>query len=131
MFKQRLKYPDPGTIKSLTLTNFMCHGNLHVDLKPNVNCIVGQNGSGKSSICAGIMLAFNCKVASTGRGSSMASIVKHGCSEAKIELVLHNASGSGSNTSRESKSRLPLVILLLSWPACARTFCHYRPLLNL
>lgn len=34
-----------GHIKSITLQNFMCHANFHLDFGPRVNFIVGQNGS--------------------------------------------------------------------------------------
>lgn len=34
-----------GHIKSITLQNFMCHTNFHLDFGPRVNFIVGQNGS--------------------------------------------------------------------------------------
>ena len=34
-----------GKIEHVTLINFLCHSNLHVPLGPNVNFIIGRNGS--------------------------------------------------------------------------------------
>ncbi len=36
-----------GTIESIEMINFMCHRHLKIDLKENINFIIGNNGSKK------------------------------------------------------------------------------------
>ena len=50
-----------GTIMKLELINFMNHAHLAVDLRPGVNFVFGKNGSGKSALLAGCMVALGCK----------------------------------------------------------------------
>lgn len=53
------------------MRNFMCHDALEVDLNPNVNFIVGRNGSGKSAILTAIMIGLGSKSKITNRGTSV------------------------------------------------------------
>jgi hypothetical protein len=79
-----------GWIISIELVNFMCHENLKVDLKPDVNFITGRNGSGKSAIFSGLALVFGSKASKTGRGDNAASFIRSGCKMALIRVVLAN-----------------------------------------
>lgn len=45
---------EAGVIETVTLTDFMCHEHLSIDLGPNMNFIIGHNGSGKSAILTAI-----------------------------------------------------------------------------
>eukprot|EP01122_Echinamoeba_exundans_P015022 TRINITY_DN6964_c0_g1_i1.p1 TRINITY_DN6964_c0_g1~~TRINITY_DN6964_c0_g1_i1.p1 ORF type:complete len:1161 (+),score=316.25 TRINITY_DN6964_c0_g1_i1:47-3529(+) len=81
---------DVGIIESIHLVNFLCHGNLDVDLTPRVNWITGRNGSGKSAILTAITVGLGGKIRFTGRGSSLAAAVKEGKHAAKIEIRLKN-----------------------------------------
>lgn len=46
-------------IKNLTLQNFKWFEHLEIDLHPNLTVIVGDNGSGKTSILEGIANALS------------------------------------------------------------------------
>ena len=47
-----------GAVKKLVLTNFMVHQKLELEFGPNVNIITGANGSGKSAILQGLVIAL-------------------------------------------------------------------------
>ena len=46
----------PGYIKKVKLRNFMSHENFELELGPQLNFIVGNNGSGKSAILTAITI---------------------------------------------------------------------------
>ena len=54
-----------GKLEVITLVNFLCHSHLEVPLGPNVNFIIGKNGSkfknsqGNSSLCCKRTLRFD------------------------------------------------------------------------
>ncbi|XP_022796389.1 structural maintenance of chromosomes protein 6-like [Stylophora pistillata] len=80
----------PGIIENITLVNFLCHRNLSVPFGPRVNFIVGRNGSGKSAIMTGIVLALGGRAAQTSRGLSVKNFVKRGCSSGHVSIKLSN-----------------------------------------
>lgn len=79
-----------GLVDRMELVNFMCHAQLAIDLKPSVNFIVGQNGSGKSAICAALQVALGAKASETDRGTSMAQFIRTGANAALIRITLLN-----------------------------------------
>lgn len=56
----------------------MCHSHLTCPLGPQMNFIIGHNGSGKSAILTALTLALGGKAAATNRGNSMKSFIKEG-----------------------------------------------------
>lgn len=54
-----------GAIEQLELFNFMCHKYFVIDFGPQANFIIGQNGSGKSAILTGIIIALGGKASAT------------------------------------------------------------------
>lgn len=86
----RAQHPDPGSIRAISMLDFMCHQNVTAYLGPNVNVITGKNGSGKSAICAALMLAFDCRPADTGRGASLAKMIRSGCSHCEVSVTFFN-----------------------------------------
>ena len=52
----------------------MCHDALEVTLNPNVNFIIGRNGSGKSAILTALTVGLGAKANVTNRGASVKSI---------------------------------------------------------
>ncbi|PWN36845.1 P-loop containing nucleoside triphosphate hydrolase protein [Meira miltonrushii] len=80
-----------GVLERVDMVNFMCHDRLTIDLGPQLNFIIGHNGSGKSAILTAITIALGAKASSTSRGSSVKSFVKQGKSQAIIEVRIKNA----------------------------------------
>lgn len=85
--------PYAGVIKSLTLTNFMCHSNFTHDFHSNLNFITGQNGSGKSALLSGILIALGGKATVTSRTTSVKSLVQKGKSTCRVSVTLLNKRG--------------------------------------
>ncbi|EDO15591.1 hypothetical protein Kpol_483p10 [Vanderwaltozyma polyspora DSM 70294] len=85
--------PPPGYIRKVILRNFMCHENFSVELTPNLNFIVGNNGSGKSAILTAIIVALGVKASETSRGSSLKELIRKGCNSSKVTLHLDNNKG--------------------------------------
>ncbi|KDN53305.1 P-loop containing nucleoside triphosphate hydrolase protein [Tilletiaria anomala UBC 951] len=81
---------DYGVIEKVELFNFMCHKRLSVQLGPNTNFIVGNNGSGKSAVLTAITAALGGKASCTNRGNSLKSFVKSGESAAEVILQIKN-----------------------------------------
>lgn len=87
---------DIGLIESITVKNFMCHhllGPFHFG--PNVNFLVGNNGSGKSAILTALIVGLGGKATFTNRGLSLKDFVKHGENTADIILTLRNRGPDG------------------------------------
>uniref|UniRef100_A0A671YKF7 Structural maintenance of chromosomes protein 5 n=1 Tax=Sparus aurata TaxID=8175 RepID=A0A671YKF7_SPAAU len=61
---------------------------------PNLNMIVGANGTGKSSIVCAICLGLAGKTAILGRGDKVGLYVKRGCHKGCIEIVLYKTGGN-------------------------------------
>ncbi|XP_027028107.2 structural maintenance of chromosomes protein 6 [Tachysurus fulvidraco] len=82
---------DIGVIESITLKNFMSHHLLGpFQFGPNVNFIVGNNGSGKSAILTALIVGLGGKATTTNRGASLKSFVKYGESSAEVTVKLKN-----------------------------------------
>ncbi|KAF4116833.1 hypothetical protein G5714_001386 [Onychostoma macrolepis] len=70
---------EVGIIESISLRNFMCHSMLGpFAFGPNVNFVVGNNGSGKSAVLTALIVALGGKAHTTNRGSSLKGFVKEG-----------------------------------------------------
>ncbi|XP_056111975.1 structural maintenance of chromosomes protein 6 isoform X2 [Rhinichthys klamathensis goyatoka] len=82
---------DIGVIESITLRNFMSHHSLGpFKFGPNVNFIVGNNGTGKSAILTALIVGLGGKATTTNRGTSLKGFVKYGESSADIKVKLKN-----------------------------------------
>ncbi|XP_033499479.1 structural maintenance of chromosomes protein 6 [Epinephelus lanceolatus] len=82
---------DIGLIESITLKNFMCHHLLGpFQFGPNVNFIVGNNGSGKSAILTALIVGLGGKATVTNRGVSLKDFVKTNENTADITVKLRN-----------------------------------------
>lgn len=82
---------DVGIIESISLKNFMCHAMLGpFRFGPNVNFVVGNNGSGKSAVLTALIVGLGGKAATTNRGSSIKGFVKDGQTSADVSITLRN-----------------------------------------
>lgn len=83
-----------GSIIRLTMKNFLTYDHSEVHPGPNLNMIIGANGTGKSSIVCAICLGLAGKTAILGRGDKVGLYVKRGCSKGSIEIELYKRGGN-------------------------------------
>lgn len=81
---------QPGTIKRITLHNFMCHEKFDLVLGPRVNFIIGPNGSGKSALLTALVVVLGGRATTTSRAKRVSDFVQEGKKVAKITCVIHN-----------------------------------------
>ncbi|KAG8689608.1 Structural maintenance of chromosomes protein 6 [Ceratobasidium sp. 423] len=79
-----------GIIEKIELVNFMCHSRTTVSFGPQINFVIGHNGSGKSAVLSGIAIALGGRSASTGRGTGLKSFIKEGEGVAEVNITLKN-----------------------------------------
>ncbi|GIZ39410.1 hypothetical protein CKM354_000279500 [Cercospora kikuchii] len=78
----------PGSIVRISMRNFVTYTNATFHPGPNLNMIIGPNGTGKSTLVCGICLGLGWKPEHLGRAKDISEFVKHGCKEAVIEIEL-------------------------------------------
>ncbi|CAG6021385.1 unnamed protein product [Menidia menidia] len=83
-----------GSILRITMKNFLTYDYSVVYPGPNLNMIVGANGTGKSSIVCAICLGLAGKTATLGRGDKVGLYVKRGCHKGFIEIKLYKKEGN-------------------------------------
>lgn len=83
-----------GSIIRITMKNFLTYDFSVVYPGPNLNMIVGANGTGKSSIVCAICLGLAGKTAVLGRGDKVGLYVKRGCNKGYIEIELFKTTGN-------------------------------------
>lgn len=81
---------NANVIKSVKLTNFMCHTNLKVEFTKPITVIGGFNGSGKSAIMIAIGIIFGLRSTKLERGPSLKTLILNGKSVSIIEVVINN-----------------------------------------
>ncbi|XP_059620789.1 structural maintenance of chromosomes protein 6 isoform X2 [Phlebotomus argentipes] len=79
-----------GKILYIHLKNFMCHGNLRVDLNRRCNLIVGNNGSGKSAILTAVIIGLGGRAAVANRSTNIKHLVKRDQASCTIEIGISN-----------------------------------------
>ncbi|KAH8117573.1 P-loop containing nucleoside triphosphate hydrolase protein [Phellopilus nigrolimitatus] len=79
-----------GIIQSLEMHQFMCHPRLSFTFGPQINFIIGHNGSGKSAVLSAITIALGGKAITTGRGSGLKSFIREGQSSSEVTVSIKN-----------------------------------------
>ncbi|KAG1669174.1 Structural maintenance of chromosomes protein 5 [Nymphon striatum] len=80
-----------GSIVRIMCENFLTYDSVKINPGPNLNMIIGPNGTGKSSIVCAICLGLGGKTSVIGRASHVGDYVKHGCSFAIVEIELYRS----------------------------------------
>lgn len=79
---------QPGAIVRVTLTNFVTYTSAEFLPGPNLNMVIGPNGTGKSTLVCAICLGLGWGPGLLGRAKDPSEFVKHGHKEATIEIEL-------------------------------------------
>lgn len=77
-----------GAIIRVKLTNFVTYDKAEFFPGPQLNMVIGPNGTGKSSLVCAICLGLGYSPSHLGRASSIGEFVKHGYIYAEIEIEL-------------------------------------------
>jgi len=79
-----------GIVHKISLENFLCHDHLELEFNQHINFIIGKNGSGKSAILTGIVIALGERASGTCRGQSLKDFIKTGRNKAVVKVTLLN-----------------------------------------
>ncbi|PKY44897.1 P-loop containing nucleoside triphosphate hydrolase protein, partial [Rhizophagus irregularis] len=77
-----------GSIVRVNLKNFVTYDSVEFFPGPNLNMIIGPNGTGKSTIVCAIALGLGWNTSLLGRARDISDFVKHGQERASIEIEL-------------------------------------------
>ena len=78
----------PGSIVRVKLTDFVTYTNAEFHPGPNLNMIIGPNGTGKSTLVCAICLGLGWATSHLGRAKELGEFVKHGSKSARIQIEL-------------------------------------------
>ncbi|KZV84401.1 P-loop containing nucleoside triphosphate hydrolase protein, partial [Exidia glandulosa HHB12029] len=81
---------ESGVIETLYMENFMCHARLSFKFGPQMNFIIGHNGSGKSAALSALTIALGGKTGSTGRGNGLKGFIKEGANSSLVRVGIKN-----------------------------------------
>ncbi|KAH9990809.1 P-loop containing nucleoside triphosphate hydrolase protein [Russula vinacea] len=79
-----------GIIEAIEMHHFMCHKFLTFKFGPQINFIIGHNGSGKSAVLTAITVALGGKATATGRGNGLRAFIREGQPAAEVTIQLKN-----------------------------------------
>ncbi|KAI9729503.1 MAG: Structural maintenance of chromosomes protein 5 [Claussenomyces sp. TS43310] len=88
---------QPGAIVRVQVTNFVTYEAAVFYPGPNLNMVIGPNGTGKSSLVCAICLGLGYGPKNLGRAQQVGEFVKHGKDEATIEIELQSAPDEARN----------------------------------
>lgn len=88
-----------GAVENITLINFMCHDHFSIAFGPQVNFVIGRNGSGKSAILTALVVCFGGSAGLTNRGKAVKSFIKKGQTVARVIVEICNHSDGNTDFS--------------------------------
>uniref|UniRef100_A0A1I8EYI9 Structural maintenance of chromosomes protein 5 n=1 Tax=Wuchereria bancrofti TaxID=6293 RepID=A0A1I8EYI9_WUCBA len=83
-------FPD-GSITRIIFSNFLTYEYVEIFPGPNLNVIVGPNGTGKSTIMCGLCLAVGGTPRLLGRSELLADYIKHGSEKGSVEVFIRDS----------------------------------------
>ncbi|KAI8632799.1 P-loop containing nucleoside triphosphate hydrolase protein [Xylariaceae sp. FL1651] len=87
----------PGAIVRVRVDNFVTYEHAEFLPGPNLNMVIGPNGTGKSSLVCAICLGLGYHPKHLGRASHVGEFVKHGEESATIEIELQKRPNERAN----------------------------------
>ncbi|KAM0722446.1 hypothetical protein Q7P37_001887 [Cladosporium fusiforme] len=79
---------QPGSLVRVRMIDFVTYTDAEFALGPNLNMIIGPNGTGKSTLVCAICLGLGWETKHLGRAKDISEFVKHGAKRATIEIEL-------------------------------------------
>ncbi|KAF9922433.1 Structural maintenance of chromosomes protein 5 [Linnemannia zychae] len=131
-----------GSILRVSMKSFVTYESCTFSPGPNLNMIIGPNGTGKSTIVCAIALGLGWNTNLLGRAKDISEFVKHGSDKGWIEIVLCNKNGSNitikrhinknNNTSvwkinGENKSQKEVIKKVQSFNIQVDNLCQFLP----
>lgn len=86
-----------GAIIRVKLTNFVTYEDAVFYPGPNLNMVIGPNGTGKSSLVCAICIGLGYNTVHLGRAAKFGEFVKHGKDDAYIEIELQKRPSDEEN----------------------------------
>lgn len=83
----------PGQIVRVSLERFVTYTAATFHPGPSLNMVIGPNGTGKSTLVCAISIGLGWSLGLLGRTKEPGEFVKHGCSQATIEIELKGHGG--------------------------------------
>ncbi|KAI9641983.1 Structural maintenance of chromosomes protein 5 [Ciborinia camelliae] len=87
----------PGAIVRVKLKNFVTYESAEFFPGPNLNMVIGPNGTGKSSLVCAICLGLGSSPKNLGRADKVGEFVKHGSKDGFIEIELQKRNNEREN----------------------------------
>ena len=88
---------QPGAIVRVKLINFVTYEDAVFYPGPNLNMVIGPNGTGKSSLVCAICIGLGYGTINLGRAAKFGEFVKHGKDDAYIEIELQRRPSDEEN----------------------------------
>lgn len=88
---------SPGAIVRVSLENFVTYSKADFFPGPNLNMVIGPNGTGKSSLVCAMCLGLGYQPSLLGRADKVGQYVKHGSVYAVVEIELQKRARDPTN----------------------------------